>query len=146
MSFSLQHRWLRRYVYDRVPLPILRLPTTFLISAFWHGFYPGYYLSFLSSVALTESARAIRRVFRPYFLSPDGPLRHLKFVYDVSGTVVTMLCMNYLFATFFLRDLDLGLNAWADMSFFGHFLFIGPFLILEILGFKRLLMLKQKET
>jgi lysophospholipid acyltransferase len=31
--------WLRRYVYIRVPIANLKLPTTFFISAFWHGFY-----------------------------------------------------------------------------------------------------------
>jgi hypothetical protein len=93
---------------------------------------------------LTESARSARRVFRPYFLAPDGPLQSFKVAYDVTGAVVTMLCMDYLFATFFLRDLNLGLAAWADMSYFGHVLFIGPFLILEILGLKRVLMRKQK--
>jgi lysophospholipid acyltransferase len=31
--------WLRRYVYVRVPMASLKLPTTFFISAFWHGFH-----------------------------------------------------------------------------------------------------------
>lgn len=31
--------WLRRYVYVRVRQSWLKLPLTFFISAFWHGFY-----------------------------------------------------------------------------------------------------------
>jgi len=38
--------WLRRYVYDRAP-PAFNLYFTYLVSAFWHGFYPGYYLFFM---------------------------------------------------------------------------------------------------
>jgi hypothetical protein len=31
--------WLRRYVYVRISAPRLKLPSTFLCSAVWHGFY-----------------------------------------------------------------------------------------------------------
>jgi lysophospholipid acyltransferase len=31
--------WLRRYVYVRVPFAALKLPMTFFLSAYWHGFY-----------------------------------------------------------------------------------------------------------
>jgi lysophospholipid acyltransferase len=47
------HKWLRYYVYFRVT-PQGKTPgfpsamATFIASAVWHGFYPGYYLFFLS--------------------------------------------------------------------------------------------------
>lgn len=60
------NKWLRNYVYLRVT-PRGKKPgfraslATFTTSAFWHGFYPGYYLafvlaSFIQTVAKSQSA------------------------------------------------------------------------------------------
>lgn len=32
---------------------------TFLLSALWHGVYPGYYLTFLTGVVVTMAARSV---------------------------------------------------------------------------------------
>lgn len=32
---------------------------TFLLSAMWHGVYPGYYLTFLTGIVMTMAARAV---------------------------------------------------------------------------------------
>lgn len=55
--------WLRNYIYLRVT-PRGKKPgfrasmATFVTSAFWHGFYPGYYLTFvLASFVQTEAKR-----------------------------------------------------------------------------------------
>jgi len=37
--------WLERYVYTRTGNSLM---ATYFISAFWHGFYPGYYFFFMS--------------------------------------------------------------------------------------------------
>lgn len=46
-----------RVCYERCPIN----PTaaTFLLSAMWHGVYPGYYLTFLTGIAMTMAARAV---------------------------------------------------------------------------------------
>ncbi|XP_061449176.1 lysophospholipid acyltransferase 1 isoform X2 [Rhineura floridana] len=48
--------WLKRVCYDRAP----RYPTalTFLLSALWHGVYPGYYFTFITGIFMTLAARA----------------------------------------------------------------------------------------
>jgi len=49
------HKWLKYYVYlrmmkkDNKGLQIVPILTTFVVSAVWHGFYPGYFLFFISS-------------------------------------------------------------------------------------------------
>lgn len=43
--------------YDRAPY--YRTPLTFLLSAIWHGVYPGYYFTFISAVPITFAARAV---------------------------------------------------------------------------------------
>lgn len=48
---------LYRVCYERCPIN----PTaaTFLLSAMWHGVYPGYYLTFLTGISMTMAARAV---------------------------------------------------------------------------------------
>lgn len=48
---------LPRVCYERCPIN----PTaaTFLLSALWHGVYPGYYLTFLTGIVMTMAARAV---------------------------------------------------------------------------------------
>lgn len=48
---------LRRVCYERCTVN----PTaaTFLLSALWHGVYPGYYLTFLTGIAVTMAARSV---------------------------------------------------------------------------------------
>lgn len=55
--------WLRNYIYLRVT-PKGRKPgfrasmATFVTSAFWHGFYPGYYLTFMTGSFLQTVAKS----------------------------------------------------------------------------------------
>lgn len=52
------NRWLRIVVYDRVR----KYPTalTYALSALWHGFYPGYYMTFASGALFTIAGRTVR--------------------------------------------------------------------------------------
>lgn len=50
------HNWLKNYIFLRVIRRVggsknIFLPTflTFMVSAIWHGFYPGYFIFFLSA-------------------------------------------------------------------------------------------------
>ena len=46
--------WLTRYIYMRTGGSLM---STYGMSAFWHGFYPGYYLFFMSMPMLTACER-----------------------------------------------------------------------------------------
>jgi lysophospholipid acyltransferase len=67
------NNWLRNYIYLRVT-PRGKKPgfrasmTTFVTSAFWHGFYPGYYLSFVLASLIQTSAKSRNPDFPPLFL------------------------------------------------------------------------------
>lgn len=43
--------------YDRAPKH--QLPLTFVLSALWHGVYPGYYFTFITAIPITIAARAV---------------------------------------------------------------------------------------
>lgn len=43
--------------YDRAPGH--RLALTFVLSALWHGVFPGYYFTFITAIPITMAARAV---------------------------------------------------------------------------------------
>jgi len=53
-------KWLRYVVYERSPVH-LRTNLVYMVSAFWHGFYPGYYITFFSGALFTTSGRIVRK-------------------------------------------------------------------------------------
>lgn len=59
-----------RVCYERCPIN----PTaaTFLLSAMWHGVYPGYYLTFVTGIGMTMAARAVST----HAISVDAVLRN----------------------------------------------------------------------
>lgn len=73
------HLWLKHYVYNRVIIPgkrpgLKENMATFIVSAFWHGFYPFYYVMFFFCAIFNELCKEIYRsryLFRfiPYPLS-----------------------------------------------------------------------------
>lgn len=52
------NQWLRLVVYERVPKKYATL-FTFCLSALWHGFYPGYYLTFVLGALFVTTARTV---------------------------------------------------------------------------------------
>ncbi|XP_044246128.1 lysophospholipid acyltransferase 2 isoform X3 [Ursus arctos] len=88
--------WLKRVCYERASLsPTIQ---TFILSAIWHGVYPGYYLTFLTGVVMTLAARAMRSNFRHYFIEPP----QLKLLYDVVTWVMTQIAISYTVVPFVL--------------------------------------------
>lgn len=60
--------WLRMLVYNRYKNN--RTVLTYALSSFWHGFYPGYYLTFASGALFTFASRAVSLLL---FLCNGGP-------------------------------------------------------------------------
>ncbi|KAK1197567.1 MBOA2 acyltransferase, partial [Pygoscelis papua] len=92
--------WLKRVCYDRAPWYPTAL--TFILSALWHGIYPGYYFTFLTGILITLAARAIRNNCRHYFLSSVP----LKIAYDIVTWVATQLAVCYTVAPFVMLAVE----------------------------------------
>lgn len=120
--------WLRYYVYMRLPKGAIQTYGTYFISAFWHGFYPGYYVFFIFSALLTETARLARRKLRPLFLGSAA-----KPLYDIAGTVCTMTIVDFAGTGFVLLALDQTLVAFANNYYWGVIVTVIGFIILSIL-------------
>jgi len=98
--------WLRDDFYLRAleaPTPTLierfvsrRLYSTLLtrcMGAFWHGFYPGYCMSFISSVLQFQADVVGRKYLRPFFTS-RGQVEPSLF-YTLVGMLHSSICLNY---------------------------------------------------
>lgn len=121
--------WLRRYVYDRAP-PSYNLYFTYLVSAFWHGFYPGYYLFFLSTSLCASVHRQVRRNIRPYFMASDGKTPGpYKALYDILSAIATSMTINYFIMSFVVLALDRSVAAFRGFGFFGHYVLLAAIFI-----------------
>ncbi len=137
------NKWLRNYIYLRVT-PRGKKPgfraslATFTTSAFWHGFYPGYYLafvlaSFIQTVAKSMSPHPLiyvfaftnltpdmRRNFRPFFLDPKtGADLPTKKLYDVASWLTTQLTFSFAAAPFLILTFSGSLMVWSRVYFYG---------------------------
>lgn len=80
-----------RVCYERCPYN----PTaaTFLLSAIWHGVYPGYYLTFITGIVVTKAARAVSILYvrwavktrcnsELYHKAPEGVLSSIAHLWE----------------------------------------------------------------
>lgn len=72
------HIWLKHYVYNRTLVNgqkpgLVNSMAVFIVSAFWHGFYPFYYVMFFFCAFLGELAKDVYRS-RIYFSFIPHPL------------------------------------------------------------------------
>uniref|UniRef100_A0A8C9VPU6 Membrane bound O-acyltransferase domain containing 1 n=1 Tax=Scleropages formosus TaxID=113540 RepID=A0A8C9VPU6_SCLFO len=106
--------WLKCVCYDRAPC--YRTALTFILSALWHGVYPGYYFTFITGIPITMAARIVRRNFRPYFVS--SPV--LKFGYDVTTWAATQLSITYTVMPFLVLAVEPTVRFYRSMYFHIH--------------------------
>ncbi|PIA15801.1 MBOAT-domain-containing protein [Coemansia reversa NRRL 1564] len=121
--------WLRNHVYLRIISPSAtgaRVSSTkaniltFLVSAWWHGFYPGYYLTFVLGALAASSARTLRRNLHPLVAhsSNSKPSRAnafrtiIKAVYDVCGWLMSKYTLDFVVAPFMILSLHPALLMW----------------------------------
>lgn len=101
--------WLRRIAYDR--LPTGKTLGVFVLSAFWHGFYPGYYMTFVLAAFYVYAGRGIRRKIRPHFQKNKFTI----ILYACITWVGTLFSINYTVASFDL------LEFWLSVKFYNSF-------------------------
>ncbi|XP_064652034.1 lysophospholipid acyltransferase 1-like isoform X2 [Lineus longissimus] len=120
--------WLRRVVYDRAPFQ--KTFAVFLVSAFWHGFYPGYYFMFLSAALFTVVARQVRRNIRPYFQTTPTKA----FIYDCVTWAATRIGITYITCPFVILEMEPALDLYNSIFWCVH---IVAFAILLVLPHKQ---------
>ncbi|KAF1957330.1 MBOAT-domain-containing protein [Byssothecium circinans] len=118
------NNWLRNYMYLRVT-PKGKKPgfratlATFVTSAFWHGFYPGYYMAFVLASFLQTAAKNGRRMIRPLFMTPDGknPLPSKRY-YDIFTFFLTQTAFGFTVTPFVLLTFSDTVMVWSRVYFY----------------------------
>ncbi|NWS42031.1 MBOA2 protein, partial [Probosciger aterrimus] len=103
---------------------------TFILSAIWHGVYPGYYLTFLTGILMTLAARAIRNNIRHYFV--DSPA--VKLCYDIVTWMATQVAISYTVVPFVLLSVKPSITFYSSCYFCLH---IASILVLLVFPLKR---------
>ncbi|XP_043266771.1 lysophospholipid acyltransferase 2 isoform X2 [Venturia canescens] len=125
------NRWLRSVVYERVKRHKVLL--TYTLSAVWHGFYPGYYLTFASGVLFTTASRTVRRHLRPYFLDS----KPAKFFYDVLTFIATRIIVAYITFSFVVLEFLPSIRVWLRLYLAPHLLGLAAIFVLPLLPLKK---------
>jgi lysophospholipid acyltransferase len=126
-------RWLRYYIYLRLPPPFSAwaMYITYVASAFWHGFYPGYYVTFVTAAFSTEFFRGIFRKIRPRMLNAQG---QNSWAYAIISRIVTSYTLAYTFVGFLLLSWERIILLYSTLYFHGHiFFFAGLFLLAYVI-------------
>ncbi|MEQ2160562.1 hypothetical protein GOODEAATRI_000475 [Goodea atripinnis] len=113
--------------------PVNPTAATFLLSAMWHGVYPGYYLTFVTGIGMTMAARAVRHNIRPYFLVTDSHKR----IYDVITWVCTQVAISYTVVPFVLLAVGPSLKFYSSWYFSLHLLCLLVVLVLPVKSRRR---------
>lgn len=118
------NRWLRSVAYERAGR--YKLIATYALSAVWHGFYPGYYLTFTTGALFTLANRTIRTTIRPYFLGS----KQLKFLYDTLTFIITRVIMAYITFTFVLLEFVPCVRVYLHLYLLPHILALAAIFLL----------------
>ncbi|GMI58609.1 hypothetical protein ScalyP_jg10991 [Parmales sp. scaly parma] len=117
--------WLTRYVYMRTGGSLI---ATYSMSAFWHGFYPGYYMFFMSMPLLTACERVGRKKLSPVF-STGGKWSP----WGIVTILTTSFLVEYFVMPFQVLAWEWGVEIWKSHYFFGHILCFGFLLVCGLL-------------
>jgi len=114
--------WLARYVYMRTGGSLV---ATYGMSAFWHGFYPGYYLFFLSIPLPTACERLAKNKLTPRF----SPGRFS--AWGIISSLSTSLVIQNMIMTFILLAGDWGFIYLKSQYFFAHILCVVFYIVVS---------------
>ncbi|KAJ3130961.1 lysophospholipid acyltransferase [Physocladia obscura] len=106
---------------------------TFMVSALWHGFHAGYYLTFGVGAMFPILARSMRRYFRPLILEPSS-LAWMKPLYDLLGWFFTWTSLNFVAAPFVVWQLEKSLAVWGSLHYYAVIVLISGFVLVDGVG------------
>ncbi|KAJ2390296.1 Lysophospholipid acyltransferase [Coemansia sp. RSA 2611] len=116
--------WLRHHVYLRLASQQAAAKSrastratvlTFLVSAWWHGFYPGYYLTFVLAALAANAARILRRNLHALVALDEhssATRRTVRRAYDVAGWILSKYTLDFVAAPFMVLSFGTSLRIW----------------------------------
>uniref|UniRef100_A0A8C5R0X6 Leukocyte receptor cluster member 4 n=1 Tax=Leptobrachium leishanense TaxID=445787 RepID=A0A8C5R0X6_9ANUR len=124
--------WLAQYIYKNAPIKSLVVGNawTMLISAYWHGIHPGYYLSFLTIPLCLASEGAMEAGLRRH-LSDSG-----KMIFDWVHWFLKMRAYDYMCMGFVLLTFSDTVRYWHSIYYLVHVLAVILLIVGRILALK----------
>jgi len=129
--------WLKYYVYFRIcseeearknPKKATNASNlTFMVSAFWHGFYPGYYLAFFWMFLAQQIAKSLYRIRQKLRVIPEP-------IGFVLRWLLSGFCINWMGSTFVLLELSHAITLYKAWLFIPNVLLIVLFLFFNYSG------------
>jgi len=119
--------WLKNYVFLRIITKlnnrVIAVFGTFFTSAFWHGFYGGYYCFFLSAAFFSVcsdviSANLIHKFYDNNGTTPKSETH--KTIYNFLGWLGAFTTITYITNSFRLLSFDLAMKGWSSIYFCWH--------------------------
>ena len=113
--------WLKTYVFKRGPFTsrTMNMALTRFVSAFWHGFYPGYYLTFMFLLLGDKAEAACKATISP-ILAAKLPSK----VYNLLAIIGTHFAITYYTLPFAVLSFDRSIQIWKSIGFIGHIVHI----------------------
>lgn len=87
-----------------------------------HGIAIGYYLTFIFGGFVTYVHRKCRAGFRPLVMPPEGQSTWAKRSYDILGTFVTILSVNFTVGPFMLLSFVDSIDVWSRLGWYGFWI------------------------
>ncbi|XP_069109780.1 lysophospholipid acyltransferase 2-like [Argopecten irradians] len=107
-------KWFRYVCYTRIPFQ--RTLFTFVLSALWHGFFLGYYFTFISAAFFITVSRMVRAKIRPYFLQSNS----WKMFYDFLTFLLTYIAISYVGVPFNVLSYENSMTFYNNMYWYLH--------------------------
>ncbi len=127
--------WLERYVYTRTGNSLM---ATYFVSAFWHGFYPGYYIFFMSVPLATGVNRLSFKRVRPWFIEADGSFGFKKRLYDIVGLIASIFACHYLVIPFQCLSWEHSMVALGNLKFAGHVILVVLYIVFSLVPMRKI--------
>lgn len=122
-----QH-WLNKYVHQRfIRLGVSKGHSrwlTFVVSAIWHGLYPGYYLFFVQCALFMEVSNMLYALVAPFIFEEDRKTPKYPLFNAIVTPILTTTTLDYLVINFQLMSFWGGYQATKALYFIGHIIMI----------------------
>jgi lysophospholipid acyltransferase len=120
------NEWLTKCVYLRAKESrfqvLIQIILTNVVSSIWHGFFPGYYLTFLSGGFATYAYQLVSKNIWP--LCKNN--KNLRTLYIFISYISVCIILNTVALPFHIKTISQSIAVWREIYWIGHVLiFIG---------------------
>ncbi len=106
---------------------------TFMVSAIWHGFYPGFFAFFIGAFLMDYHNKIAEQKLGPYFKDFTESHVVIKSIKNASITIFYYVSCSYFTVAFWLLNLQDFHKVYKEIYYCGHILIIGTLVLMLLL-------------